>query len=333
MTGTIRRHPEGGWIADVTVAGCRRTKRAPTKAAATQARAELVQQLEGPKRQPAKAALFTLAQARKLSLQIRWNGLAWERTASIYSQQACDFLGADLPVSEVTASMVQAWRQQQLAKGSRPATVNRRVSTLRAMLSDASMNGHLDSPPLLPKQLPARNGRERVLLDDERDRILRALVQLGEPVLADVVEFLLETGCRVGEVLKVRGQDVDLKARTVSFWSTKNGTNRTVPLTGRAVDALRGNMPAVATRRVFPIEYWNLRDRWDQAKVAAGLGEDQALVLHSLRHTCATRLAQGGISLHQLQAWGGWASPSACQRYIHHNTKSLGACVAVLEGR
>ena len=125
---------------------------------------------------------------------------------------------------------------------------------------------------------------------------------------------------------------MDLLGPTVSFWETKNGRNRTVPLTVRCVDALRDNLPAVPSRRVFPIEYAALRNIWQRAKLAAGV-EDDALVLHSLRHTCATRLAKGGITLHQLQAWGGWSSPAACQRYLHHSVESLGVCVSVLEGK
>jgi integrase len=333
MAGSVRRHPEGGWIADVTVRGCRRTRRAATKALATQAKADLVRELEERPGQARPASTgFTLADARRLSLQVRWAGLAWERTAAIYSQQACDFLGADLPVTEVTAAQVEAWRQSYLNAGSRPATVNKRVSCLRAMLADAALHGHLPTVPALPRQLKSRNGRERVLTGDERDRILAALLQMGQPMVADLIEFMLETGCRTSEALKARGQDVSLLGRTVSFWETKNGRNRTVPLTARCVDVLRGNLPAVPSRRVFPIEYAALRNIWQRAKLAAGV-EDDALVLHSLRHTCATRLARGGVSLHQLQAWGGWSSPAACQRYLHHSVESLGVCVSVLEGK
>ena len=333
MAGSVRRHPEGGWIADVTVRGCRRTRRAATKAQATQAKADLVRELEErPSQAKPASKAFTLADARRLSLQVRWAGLAWERTAAIYSQQACDFLGADLPVTEVTAAQVEAWRQSYLSAGSRPATVNKRVSCLRAMLSDAALHGHLAAVPALPRQLKSRNGRERILEDDERDRILRALLAMEQPLVADLVEFMLETGCRVSEALKITGQDVSPTAATVSFWVTKNGRSRTVPLTGRCLDALRPHLPAVPNRRVFPIKYDTLAKAWAKAKDTAGV-DDDALVLHSLRHTCATRLARGGVSLHQLQAWGGWSSPAACQRYLHHSVESLGVCVSVLEGK
>lgn len=332
MTGSVRRHPEGGWIADVSLRGTRRTRRAATKALAEKERAALVREIEEAGGRPAEAESFTLIEARRLTLEIRWKGQAWERTAAIYSQQAVEFLGPRLPVSDVTPASIEAWRRDQLAKGARPGTINRRVSTLRAMLSDAARHGHLSALPMFPPQLRAMNGRERILEDHERDAIEQALAKIGQPMLADVVEFLVETGARVGEALRLRGQDVDLKARRVTFWKTKNGRPRTVPLTGRAVDALTRNMPALPSRRVFPVEYESLRHYWERAKELTGLGEDDALVLHSLRHTCATKLARGGISLHQLQAWGGWSSLSACQRYLHHSVDSLGACVSVLEG-
>lgn len=329
MTGTIRRHPEGGWIADVTIGGCRRTRKAATKAEAARARAALVQELGS---KPAKgAAGFTMAEARRLSLRIRWAGRASERVAGIYSRHAVEWFGADRPIASLRAAEVEEWRQALLRNGTRPGTINRKVSALRAMLSDAALHGHIDTVPTLPRQLKQTNGRERVLSTEEEAKLLGALLRLEEPMVADLVQFLIETGCRLGEALRLTGQDVDLKAKRVSFWRTKNGKPRTVPLTMKAVEALEKNVPAIPGRRVFPIDYHRLIRTWRKAKELVGLGDDEALVLHSLRHTCATRLARAGISLHQLQAWGGWTTMAACQRYLHHSVDSLGSCVAALE--
>ena len=277
-----------------------------------------------------KKTSFTLEQARRLSIKTRWAGKAWEATASIYSGQAVEFFGRDTPVGAITAAKTQAWIDQLLKGGNAAATVNRKLSTLRAMLGDAALHGHLAAIPVLPKQLRANNGRERILEDWERDRLLHACIVMGQPMVADLLTFLLETACRVGEALKLTAGDVDLRGRRVTFWDTKNGKPRTIPLTGRAVDALAGNVPAVRSHRVFPLTYDQLRLHWDRAKVDAGLDDDQ-LVMHSLRHSCATKLAKAGISQHQLMSYGGWKS-SAVMRYLHHNVDSLSVCVDALEG-
>jgi integrase len=308
--------------------GKRRTRKASTKAGALQAKADLVAELTGTKPR-ARSSGFTLEQARRLSIKTRWAGKSWEKTAAIYSGQAVEFFGKETPVGAITAAKAQAWIDQLLKGGNAAATVNRKLSCLRAMLGDAALHGHLAAMPVLPKQLRANNGRERILEDWEMARIQAALVGLGRQQTAELLTFLLETGCRVGEALKLKGQDVDLGARRVTFWDTKNSRPRTVPLTGRAVDALASNLPAVRGHRVFPLTYDELRRHWDRAKVDAGI-EDDSLVMHSLRHSCATRLARAGISQHQLMAWGGWRS-SAVMRYLHHNVDSLSVCVEALE--
>lgn len=328
--GTVRRCGDG-WVADVTVAGKRRTGKAATKAEANARRRQLLDELLNQDASPVpRAGTFTLRQARELSLRIRWAGKAYERTAGIYSQAALDHFGDHCPVAEIDAAKVDSWRQRLLAQGNRPGTVNHKVSALRAMLADAHLHGHLAAPPAMPSQLRLVNGRERVFSDDERDRICEALAQRGEPAAADLLVFMLETACRWGEAERLKGQDVDLARASVSFWRTKAGRPRSTPLTRRAIDALATHLPPVKTHRVWPYGYGQFRWLFEQAKAAAGI-DDPALTIHSTRHTCASRLAAAGIPLHQLMAFGGWTSLASVQRYLHLHTDALAGCVAALE--
>jgi integrase len=154
---------------------------------------------------------------------------------------------------------------------------------------------------------------------------------MGQPAAADLLVFLLETCCRYGEAEKLKGQDVDLVRGTVTFWSTKNGRPRSVPLTRRAIDALAPHLPPVPAYRVWPYQYSTYRRHFDRAKEALGLVDDEALTIHTTRHTCASKLASRGVSQGQLMAFGGWESLAAVQRYMHLQTGALAACVAALE--
>ena len=78
MAGSVRRHSDG-WIADVTVDGIRRTRKAKTKAEAQCLKREMLEQLLARPIGPGNG--ITLVEARALSLRIRWKGLAYERTA------------------------------------------------------------------------------------------------------------------------------------------------------------------------------------------------------------------------------------------------------------
>jgi integrase len=331
MAGSVRRTADG-WVADVTVNGTRKTSLCRTKAEALARKREILELLlTREAKQPRLARIFTIKEARALSLRIRWAGTPYERTAATYSREAVEHFGDLFPVSEVTAALVDAWRQQLLRKGNRPSTVNKKTAAIRAMLSDAHLHGHLEEVPRMPQQLRLSNTRDRVMSDPERDAFCRYFHQVGEPAAADLLVFLLETACRWGEAERLRGQDVDLAKGRVTFWKTKNGKPRSVPLTRRALDALQPHLPAVGSHRVWPYRYERYKTLFRSAKGAMGLANDEALTIHTTRHTCASKLASRGIPLHQLMAYGGWTSLASVQRYLHLHTDALAACVSALE--
>lgn len=327
MPGSVRRTPDG-WIADVTINGTRRTAKRRTKAEALEAKREMLETLIA--RNSGQGDGITIADARALSLRIRWAGTASERTAGIYSRCAVDHFGPYTQLGAITAPMVQEWRQALLAAGNRPGTVNRKVSALRAMMSDAVLHGHLSAIPALPQQLPNRNTRDRVFSDEEVAGFCAYFRGVGQPAAADLFIFLLESCCRWGEAEKLIGKDVDLERGRVTFWQTKNGKARSVPLTRRAVDALALHLPPVPTHRVWGYRYTQFEKLYAQAKGYLGI-TDPALTIHSTRHTCASKLASRGIPLHQLMAFGGWTSLQSVQRYLHLHTDALASCVAALE--
>jgi hypothetical protein len=70
---------------------------------------------------------------------------------------------------------------------------------------------------------------------------------------------------------------------------------------------------------------------WNEAKAEVGLGADEQVVPHILRHTCASRLVQGGIDIRRVQMWLGHPTLSMTMRYAHLATNDLDGCVVVLE--
>lgn len=331
-TGTVRRTAAGSWVADVSVNGKRKTGYAKTKAEALARKRELLELLTTKDATSVPHNLFSLSDARRLSLEVRWRGTSGERTAAIYSQAAVDHFGPHTLLSEVTAPAVDAWRRKLLAAGNRPATVNKKVSALRAMLADAHLRGHITSVPKLPPQLKLQNTKDRVFSDQEVALICDWFQQAGHPAAADLLVFLLESCCRWGEAEALRGDDVDLARGRVTFSQTKANRVRSVPLTRRALEALQGHVPAVGSHRVWRYTYGQYRHLLQSAKEGVGLGDDDALGIHTTRHTCASKLASRGIPLHQLMAFGGWTSLASVQRYLHLHTDALAACVSALEG-
>jgi integrase len=339
--GTIRQTPKG-WVADVRCGPRRLTalRRSQEEAAAAldELRARLSQAAALPRRAeaamqpaPAGAVGITLAEARTLSLRIRWKGTAYERTAAIYSQAIVDWFGPATQLSAVNAPLVEAWRQELIRQGNQPATINKKLSALRALQADAILHGRITEAPPLPRQMRLRNLKDRVIEDQERDQMVALFLQWGQPVAADLLIFLLETGCRWGEAEKLTAGDVSLTDGRVTFSATKTNRPRSVPLTRRAQDALRPHLPQRRDHRVWPYTYQQFQALFGRAKSVMGLADDPAFSIHTCRHTCASRLASRGVSQGVLMAWGGWRSLAAVQRYMHLSTDSLGACVVALE--
>lgn len=329
---SVRKTAEG-WLADVTVEGVRRTRKAKTKAEALVRSKELLELLAGrPATNRSTGPGITLREARALSLRVRWSGVAWERTAGIYSQHAVEFFGPSVQLASIGAPEIDRWRQHLLAKGNQPSTVNRKVSCLRSMMNDAALHGLIERIPPIPKQMRVHNTKDRVLSKEETEAFCRYFREVGEAEMADLLVFLLFSCARWGEAERLRGEDIDMQQGLLTFWQTKNGSPRTIAIGPRARSVIEPYVPAVPRHRVWGIPYWKARNLFDRAKGALGLADDGLLTLHSTRHTGATRMAQAGVPLQQIAAFGGWRSLAAVQRYMHLQTHHLAGCVAAIEG-
>jgi site-specific recombinase XerD len=91
-------------------------------------------------------------------------------------------------------------------------------------------------------------------------------------------------------------------------------------------------MPALGSHRVWPYTYAQFRRLFEAAKEAIGLGDDEALSIHTTRHTAASKMASAGVSLPILMQFGGWTSLASVQRYCHLSHDALAVCVVALEG-
>jgi integrase len=321
-----------GWIADVTVDGVRRTRKAKTKAEALAKQKELLEQIATRSNTNRSSGTgITLKEARALSLRIRWKGLAWERTAGIYSQHAVEFFGPTTQLDSIKAPDVERWRQYLLEGGNSRTTVNKKVSCLKAMISDALLHGCISEKQALPPQLKVSNTRDRVISKEELNTFCHIFREWGELEMADLLVLMTLTCTRWGEVHRLRGEDVDLERNLITFWKTKNGSPRTIALGPKARSIIEAYVPPVPKQRLFGVTYDRARALFDRAKAQMGLENDRRLTMHCARHTGATRMAQAGVPMQQIQAYGGWKTPAAVARYMHLQTHHLTACTAAIE--
>jgi integrase len=210
--------------------------------------------------------------------------------------------------------------------GNSNATINRKIAALRKLLRKALAMGDLHSLPEFRRQ-KERAGRIRFLDQQEEARLLERVAAHSQRFHRLTI-FLIDTGARLSEAFRLRWPDTD--GASVTFWLTKSGRSRTVPLTARARAALeesRGE-PRGPFAGITGQQY---RAVWNQVRAEMGLSADRDFVPHILRHTCASRLVKGGIDIRRVQMWLGHQTLAMTMRYAHLATADLTNCVAVLE--
>lgn len=214
-------------------------------------------------------------------------------------------------------------------RGNSNATINRKMAALSKLLRKAYKMGDIHSLPEFRRQ-KERAGRIRFLERDEEARLFAAIRSRNEDAYRLSV-FLVDTGCRLGEALGLIWNDI--QEHRVSFWITKSGRSRTIPMTERVKEVIK--LPAAEGRRpkgpFTKLSQAQFRAIWNDAKAEVGLGADDQVVPHILRHTCASRLVQGGIDIRRVQMWLGHQTLSMTMRYAHLATNDLDGCVVVLE--
>jgi hypothetical protein len=165
-----------------------------------------------------------------------------------------DELGAQTVLSAITAGHITAISDKLLREGKAPATVNKYLGTLRAMLRKAMKGwGALaEVPPISLFKL--RNERYRWLTEAEEERLLAA----SAPHLRDLLVFLLDTGARLSEATELTWRDVELDRHPrgmAKFMVTKSGHPRGRPAHtkgGAASSASQANLPGRRGSRVPP---------------------------------------------------------------------------------
>ena len=130
-------------------------------------------------------------------------------------------------------------------RGNSNATINRKLAALSKLLRKACKMGDLHSLPEFRRQ-KERSGRIRFLDFDEEDRLFSAIRGHSEHYYRLSV-FLVDTGARLGEAIGLRWTDIHNGSAT--FWITKSGKSRSIPLTKRAMDAVIAGRPT--TGRAF----------------------------------------------------------------------------------
>ncbi len=241
---------------------------------------------------------------------------------------------ADLRPEDVDTPAVRAFLAAMTRQGLARRSQGRALSAVKSLFRFACLQGRLGANPASSVRTPKQEKTlPRHLRPGEIERLIEAPPvdkPLGRRDRA-LLELLYATGLRVGELVSLDRDDVDLTARVLRVLG-KGGKERMVPFGTAAAEALSvwlGDWDELRARRPAaddgePVFLNNRGGRLGDRSVrhvvdryAAVAGVPAGVHPHTLRHTFATHLLEEGADLRTIQELLGHSSLATTQRYTH----------------
>ena len=241
---------------------------------------------------------------------------------------------------DVTPAHVNDLLSDMDTRGYSAATRSRKIAALRSFMKFLVEERVLNESPTTNIRTP-RAGRPvpEVLTAQDVDALLESAASgTGAEDRRDhvMIELMYAAGLRVSELVGLDIRDVNLLGANVRTIG-KGSKERVVPIHQFAVNAvesyLQGVRPLLATRAHTDALFLGRRGRrltrqgfWQRLKrTASQAGIVVHLTPHTLRHSFATHLLQGGASLRHVQELLGHSSISTTQIYTHLTSEHVRA--------
>jgi integrase len=227
-----------------------------------------------------------------------------------------------LRLSQIAPDLIEDFKDERLAEGVGPATVNRDLAVLRRMLRLAERKRFIARTPFTEVELLEERSIRRkphIATYSEEERILA----VADPHIRALTVLILETGMRSSrEALVLKWEDIDFATDTIRVRESKTAAGlRNIPLSGRCKAELlawRQRLGPEFSPYVFPNmrnperHLTQIRKSWANALKSAGI---PYFWLYNLRHTFASRLSAAGVSDLFVAQMIGHSSPSIVQTY------------------
>lgn len=230
---------------------------------------------------------------------------------------------------------IRAWIVSLSEAGFQPASINRKIATLKSFYKFLCKQGYLSKSPMLrirslkmPKRIPTFV--EEPLMQ-QLSQQLSAPTSFTEWRDRIVVELLYQTGIREAELIALRHEDIDFLQGQIKI-KGKGSKERYIPLHPQLLDLLRQylqqknsyfpNQAHVVVsntgKRAYPLLIYRIIQHH-----LASVAHNNKKSPHVLRHTFATHMLNAGADLNAIKSILGHSSLRATQIYTHNSLERL----------
>ena len=212
-----------------------------------------------------------------------------------------------LPLTQIDRDVI-ARRLDAVAKASGSVTSNRTRATLSAMYAWGMREGRAAENPVLHTNKRNEKSRDRVLSDAELCTIWRAL---GNDDYGDIIRLLILTAQRANEIAGLSWPEIDFERGVISLPGSrvKNGRAHEIPLARTTRAILQARLRTEDRTLLFglregrPYNGWHVSKIRLDRKIAEATGAPlEAWVVHDIRRSVATRMADIGIAPHIIES-------------------------------
>lgn len=235
---------------------------------------------------------------------------------------------------DITPEFLERWKGIRRKDGRGPATINRDLSAVKALMRKAKEWGYLKEwDGSTVKYLQETPNRLLFYSPEELGRLLTVCKSRYSAFYDWETICLLgaRAGLRRSEIHWLAWEDVDLKRGTISVtpkqgWQPKTGEQRHIPIAAdlqrrllrlkRPTEWVIGERPSTAVMSAFFAKICR------KAKLRGSL--------HTLRHTFASHLVQNGVDLYTVSKLLGHSDPNMSKKYAHLAPKTYEDAVAKL---
>ena len=200
-------------------------------------------------------------------------------------------------------------------------------------VQDAKSTDRINAPGQRNRVIKREDYKALVYWADKLSEVPRKANAYAYQTFPLFIRMLWETGCRVGELLKLQysniiflKEDDDFGAQIIFPSSdTKNREEKISFVNKELAELIKSFKSKTNVNRVIASRYYT---PFNEVKELAGLTEPDArygetIVFHHFRHSFATYLAQDGANEKQLKDAAGWKSISMAAKYVHSTEESV----------
>ena len=258
------------------------------------------------------------------------------KTGALYSDMIRLYIVPMIGEEEVeclTTRRLQEMIRSLLEGGLSTSTVNLVISVLKSSLKRATIVGILENSPADRLMRPQKREKKvECFSGEEQRKIINSVFSCSKKKNLGIV-ICLYTGVRIGELLALEWEDVDLKSGIISVNKTRveigkdilTGTpktyssNRIIPLPKQLIPIMR-DLKKEGAKQVIshdgkPISIRSYQKSFELLLKRQGIPRRG---FHALRHTFATRAVECGMDVKTLSEILGHSNPTVTlNRYVH----------------